>query len=208
MSVDMGRAWLSTWAAALEAYRGPIGNFFDLVGYFVKSLILIPHLVVLAVLVLLAHLLQYILWIFVLFGGQYPDWAYTFVGGTLRWYVRLATYLYGLSDSYPPFSFDPGLPGHADVMWEVSGSANRLWAIPVLGIGVKSIILIPHIIILYALGIVTGVLQLATWIPVLFTGQYPDWGISLIGGYIRWFTRVTAYFLGLTDRYPPFQLGA
>lgn len=51
---------------------------------------------------------------------------------------------------------------------------NRFWAIPVLGIAVKLILLIPHIIILSVLAHVTALLFLVTWIPVLFGGRYPS----------------------------------
>src|SRR5437588_693851 len=85
-------------------------------------------------------------------------------------------------------------------------SSSRFWAIPIIGAFVKGIILIPHLIILYVLGIVVGVSHLVIWIPVLFTGQYPDWAFPLVSGIILWGTRVYAYFLGLTDRYPPFSL--
>ncbi len=84
---------------------------------------------------------------------------------------------------------------------------NRFWAIPILGIAVKLIILIPHMIIVYVLGIVVTVLALVTWIPVLFGGHYPSWGYEIVGGSFRYSTRVNAYLFGLTDQYPPFRLG-
>ena len=93
------------------------------------------------------------------------------------------------------------------VEFTVPAEHNRLWAVPVLGIVVKLIILIPHLILLYVLGIVATVLALVTWIPVLFGGHYPSWGYEIIGGYLRWNTRATAYLFGLTDQYPPFRLG-
>src|SRR5437588_788540 len=83
-------------------------------------------------------------------------------------------------------------------------SVNRLWAVPVLGIFVKWIILIPHFIILYVLGIVVGICQLVIWIPVLFAGAYPGWAYPLVSGYVLWQMRVYGYLLGLTDSYPPF----
>ena len=49
-------------------------------------------------------------------------------------------------------------------------------------------------------------LQLGFWISVLFVGKYPELGYQLVGGTIRWQTRVAAYFFGLPDAYPPFSL--
>ena len=62
------------------------------------------------------------------------------------------------------------------VEFTVPEEHNRFWAIPVLGIVVKIILLIPHLIILSILGQVAGLLFLITWIPVLFGGRYPSWG--------------------------------
>ena len=93
------------------------------------------------------------------------------------------------------------------VEFTVPEEHNRLWAIPVLGIAVKLIILIPHLLILAVLGAVVELLALVTWIPVLFGGHYPSWGYEVVGGTLRWNANVEAYLAGLTDRYPPFRLG-
>src|SRR5436189_50979 len=84
-------------------------------------------------------------------------------------------------------------------------TSNRLWAFPLLGIVIKYIILIPHFIVLYALFIVTALAHLVIWIPVLLSGQYPNWSFQLNGGFTLWSARIYAYIMGLTDRYPPFS---
>ena len=86
-------------------------------------------------------------------------------------------------------------------------SGSRLFAIPLLGFVLRTVLLIPHIVALYAVGAVVGILQIGLWVPVLLGGSYPDVGHSFVGGYLRWSTRVSAYFFGLTDAYPPFSLG-
>jgi hypothetical protein len=65
--------------------------------------LLIPHLFVLALLGFAVALTQFFLWVPVLFGGVYPKWGYAFVGGYLRWSLRVMAYFYGLTDRYPPF---------------------------------------------------------------------------------------------------------
>jgi hypothetical protein len=42
----------------------------------------------------------------VLFGGKYPVWGYSLVGGYLRWSVRVQAFFYGLTDAYPPFTME------------------------------------------------------------------------------------------------------
>src|SRR5258708_24794259 len=84
-------------------------------------------------------------------------------------------------------------------------SSSRFWAIPIIGIFVKYIILIPHFIVLYVLGIVVGICQLVIWIPALFTREYPQGAFQLVSGYTLFTIRVYAYLLRLIDAYPPFS---
>jgi hypothetical protein len=172
-----------------------------LIGILVKAIILIPHLIILYVLGIVLGITQLVIWVWVLFGGRYPDWAFGLNGGYIRWFVRLETFGFGLSDSYPVFSMDA--PG--DLLIERPASSSRFYAIPIVGFLVKYIILIPHFIVLYALNIAVAACQLVIWIWVLFGGIYPDWAFTLVGGTITWTARVFAYFLGLTDSYPPFS---
>lgn len=71
---------------------------------------------------------------------------------------------------------------------------------------VKSLLLIPHIIVLFILTIAYGVtLYIAHW-AVLFTGRYPKGLFDFNVGVLRWSTRASVYLTGLTYKYPPFSL--
>jgi hypothetical protein len=70
----------------------------------------------------------------------------------------------------------------------------------------RALMVIPHAIILWALGIATGVIAFIAWWAILFTGKYPKWAFAFIAGYVRWYTRVSGYYLLLTDKYPPFSI--
>src|SRR5947209_1307193 len=107
----------------------------------VKLIILIPHLIILYVLGIVVGLSQLVIWIPVLFTGHYPDWGFSLTAGYVRWLIRLQAYIYGLNDAYPAFSMDA--PG--DVYIERPATSSRFWAIPIIGILVKYIILIPHL---------------------------------------------------------------
>jgi hypothetical protein len=180
-----------------------------LLGFLAKTIMLVPHIVLLSLLGAAAGLSQLVLWAPVLVKGQYPAWGEKLIGGTLRWSARVQAYHFGLTDQYPPFSFgsndDPSYP--VQVSFEAPTVRGRFWAVPVVGLLAKLVMLVPHIVIVYALGIVALLLNLITWAPVLLKGQYPEWGYSLVGGYLRWYTRVSAFLFGLNDQYPPFQLG-
>jgi hypothetical protein len=84
--------------------------------------------------------------------------------------------------------------------------SSRFWAVPLVGFLVKAIILIPHFIVIYVLGLVVALAQLVIWIPVLFTGRYPKALYDFVLGMNRWVFRVAAYAFLMTDAYPPFRL--
>jgi hypothetical protein len=84
---------------------------------------------------------------------------------------------------------------------------SRFYAFPILGYLARIVLLLPHVVLTAILGLLVGLLQLVLWLPVLVTGRYPRWGYAVVGGYLRWNTRMQAFFLGLTDQYPPFRLG-
>lgn len=194
----------------------PIGVSFDrdqmlsrawgipFLGILVRSLLAIPHWIVLAFFGMLVGLLQFVTWIPVLFGGRYPRWGYDLVGGYARWMVRVVAYVLLLAAPYPPFSTTAPYP--VDVTFDRDQVLSRAWGIPFFGILGRSILAIPHWIILYVLGIVVGLLNFITWVPVLMGGRYPQWGYDLVGGYYRYSVRVTCWVVLMAGPYPPFRL--
>jgi hypothetical protein len=70
----------------------------------------------------------------------------------------------------------------------------------------RLIMVIPHAIVLYALGIAADVVLVISWFAALFTGRVPAGLADFLVGYLRWNGRVTAYIWLLTDAYPPFAL--
>ena len=69
----------------------------------------------------------------------------------------------------------------------------------------RLLLAIPHLIILYVLGIVMSVLVLVAWIVILITGRHPQGIHSTLSQIMRWNTRVNGYMYLLTDEYPPFN---
>lgn len=64
---------------------------------------------------------------------------------------------------------------------------------------------IPHWIILWFYGIAFGIMTFIAFWVILFTGKYPKGMYEFNVGYIRWYTRVTAYLSLMRDEYPPFS---
>jgi hypothetical protein len=71
---------------------------------------------------------------------------------------------------------------------------------------VRLLLVIPHIIVLWALAIAAYVIVVIGWFGALFTGQLPGFAADFLAGFVRWQTRVLGYAILLTDVYPPFSL--
>ncbi|TMB66074.1 MAG: DUF4389 domain-containing protein [Chloroflexi bacterium] len=67
---------------------------------------------------------------------------------------------------------------------------------------------IPHLLILALLTLSLVVVVPIGWIAILFTGHFPRGVHQYVAGVLRWWTRVQAYMLSLTDEFPPFNLSA
>ena len=74
------------------------------VGRFIA---LIPVLFVLYFFRIAAFVVAWVLQFVVVFTGEYPEGAHTFVAGYLRLELRAEAWLYGLTDKYPGFSIQP-----------------------------------------------------------------------------------------------------
>jgi len=83
--------------------------------------------------------------------------------------------------------------------------SSRGWAVLTILL-IKFIALIPHLVILVFLGIAQAVVTLIAQVVVAIKGEYPEGMFRFVEGVLRWNTRVTAFALSLTDRYPPFTL--
>lgn len=85
-------------------------------------------------------------------------------------------------------------------------SSRLLAALALLLFLPKVILLVPHILVMWFLGIAAFVVMIAGYFAVLFTGRYPRGLFEFLLGNIRWQTRINAWAYGLTDVYPPFKL--
>ena len=171
---------------------------------FIKLLIGIPHLIVLAVYGFVAAIMAWFAQWAVLFTGRYPAGLHDFVLGFLRWSWRLTAWYVGLTDRYPPFSGASGdHPASADCA--LPESSSRLLAliriVPFIGI-----LVIPHVIVLTVLSFVFALFVLLAQVATIFTGRFPRGLASFSIGVNRWSHRVECYTTGLVDGYPPFRM--
>jgi hypothetical protein len=174
------------------------------VGLIIRSFLVIPQLVVLFLLAFVMSFVLLINWIPILIAGRQAGFAYSIIGGYLRLSTRVAGYVLLLTGRYPPFG--PGGNHPIEVRFDQSERQHRLWGVPIVGLWIRWLLLIPHWIVLALLSIVVGFLILVSWVPVLFRGHQAGVIIQWVGGLYRWAIRVSAYAFLLTGRYPPFRL--
>jgi hypothetical protein len=177
-----------------------------IIGQMVRGVLLIPHFIVLFLIAIVVALMLLVTWIPVLLLGRFPGWGYRWVGGLMGWSTRVQAYYQLLTPKYPPFSLS-GEEHPVSVRFDEGVRINRLWGIPLLGILVRGILLIPHFIVLMFLSFLVSILVIFMWAPVLFLGRQADLMYTIVGGSTRWGFRVAAYLLLMVDRYPPFSLG-
>jgi hypothetical protein len=94
-----------------------------------------------------------------------------------------------------------GSPDEILVAFAEPAHQNRLTVL------VRIILAIPHLVVLWALGIAAEIVVIICWFAALFLGRLPEGLAGFLTGYLRWLVRVQAYLFLLTDRYPPFELG-
>ena len=72
--------------------------------FFVKWILLIPHIIILILLGIAQGIVIYIGYCAVLITGRYPRGLFNFGVGVQRWGLRTTAWMNGWADSYPPFS--------------------------------------------------------------------------------------------------------
>ena len=172
--------------------------------FWLKGLLLLPHVLCLLALSILSFIAFYVAYVVVLVTGSYPRGLFAFTVGVQRWSTRTDSWMNGLTDRYPPFTFD-SVDYPVRLGADYTEASSRLLAL--LGVVfVKGLLLLPHVVILYLLGLVSfAVVYIGYW-AVLVTGRYPRGLFDLVVGVQRWSYRTNAWLIGWTDRYPPFSL--
>lgn len=172
----------------------------------VHWLLAIPHLAVLQALQSVAQVLAVISWFAILFTGRLPAGVASFQAMYVRYWLRTMTFVGFLREEYPPFTFTTAVaePGddprvRVDVVPQVE-DRNRVTTF------FRLILAIPHLVVLAVLAVVTVIVGLIAVFAVLFTGRWPTGLRAFVVGVGRWWLRVEAYLLLLTDQYPPFTI--
>lgn len=71
----------------------------------------------------------------------------------------------------------------------------------------RLVLSIPHLIVLFAWGILFYALGFVSWLIAIFAGRLPDGIHDLQGRFVRYQNRVNAYLCLTADPFPPFGAG-
>jgi hypothetical protein len=103
-----------------------------------------------------------------------------------------------------PAASSNGYPVHFTVT--EARELNRWWGVPFFGNLVRWFLAIPHLVVLWALGIVTNIWFFLGWIPILINGRVPAIAVKLLTEYIHRGARVAGYVAFLMPGgYPPLE---
>jgi len=163
----------------------------------------LPHAFMMMFCQIWAGILSFIAWWVVLFTGKYPQSFFEYQVKMIRWSVRLSARSMNLADGYPAF-FPSGTDDKTsfDVDYPETLSRGLLLLRMFFGL---FYILLPHGFVLIFRMIGAAFMRFLAWWAILFTGEYPKGWHDFQVGTLRWGIRVNAYYMFMTDTYPPFS---
>ena len=177
---------------------------FPFIGFIVKVLLILPIAVLLIFIEILYGVLMVITPFVILFTGRYWDFAYKYTLVYIRIFTKINLYIFGLTDTYPGFSFDEN--GIFTLRIDKPIKPSKFLAFPLLGYLIRILLLIPFII--YADILRTGAFTavLFGWFAVLITGRYPESLYEFIKDYLRVWNAIAIYSSYISDTYPSFHI--
>jgi hypothetical protein len=167
---------------------------------FFRYIVAIPWLIVAYIYGIVAEIAAIIAWFAIVFTGKYPGGIYNFNAGYLRMSSRTNSFLYLLTDQWPPFGGE-----------EAPDYSIRIGVPPPLGqysrlkTGLRLIIGIPVMLLAIVQAIILYVVAIIAWFAILFTGKLGEGLFNPMRSAMAYLTRTTGYFLLITEDYPPFS---
>lgn len=177
---------------------------FPILGFCIKLVISIPVFIV----AICYSLVWFVLWtinsFIILFTGDYWEQSYTFSLGFMRYYIKIYMYLLGLSNTYPGFSMDKN--SEFDITIAKPSKPNRILAIPIIGLLIRLIALIPFTIFQRVMQNGMYLSLLIAWYPILTEQKFPQSLFEFERDAIHVMFRKFSFICGLSDSYPSFHI--
>jgi hypothetical protein len=183
----------STYSAPHVARHSRLTTFF-------RSILAIPHWIVLALYGFVAYFAIIIAWFAIVITGRYPAGLYAFNAGFLRYSSRVTAYLFLLADPYPPFGGGEESPYPVELaIGPPKASYSRLSAFfrifPLIVVG----------IIQWFLLVVLYVAVFVAWLVIVVTGRLPEGLHNAIAFCTSYVARSSVYGCLLSESFPSFD---
>jgi hypothetical protein len=163
---------------------------------FFRSLLAIPHLIVLMLWSIVAEIAIFIAWFAALITGRVPAGLHNFIASWLRYATHVYAYVFILADPYPPFSGSQEYPVDLQI---APAAPQARWKT-----FFRIILAIPALIIAGVLRYLGLAVAVIGWFAALFLGRMPK-GLRDTGAWtLRVDQQTYAYTSLLTDQYPQF----
>lgn len=149
-----------------------------------------------------AYVCVVIAWFAIVFTGRYPQGLYDFVAKALRFLTRVNAFYYLLTDAFPSFGGedDPNYPVRLVLPPPLERYSR--WKT-----GLRLIIGIPVMIVAYLMGLLLSVVGLLSWIVIVVIGKDPRGLFDVMQLGLAYTARANAYFMLVTEDYPPLSDG-
>jgi hypothetical protein len=180
------------------AYALPYPGSLSRVRALIRIVLALPYAIVTGVLLWIAWLISFVGWISIVLTATYDRGLWQFVTDALTHQARLLSYVTLLRDEFPPFGDRPYPVEFRITFVQRRSRARALF---------RALLVLPHLCVFYVLTVPWQAAVAIAWFTILCTGRYPRGIWLLVEGINRWYLRVMAYLMLLTDQYPPFSLG-
>ena len=165
---------------------------------FFRLILAIPWLIVGYIYQIAASVTVLIAWFALVILGRYPQWAYDFNSGVLRYLTRYYAWVYLQTDEFPPFGIgpDPTYPVRLGVAQRAE-KQSRLKAL------FRIVLIIPLIFLQYAINFIHLGAAFVAWLTIVFRGYQPAGIHNALAFANAWQARAFGYIMLLRDEYPP-----
>lgn len=165
---------------------------------FFRYIVAIPWLIVAYAYQIAALVVVLIAWFALVFTGRYPQGMYNFVGGVLRFSMRVNGFVSLQTDEWPSFGLkdDPAYP----VRVHFAPPAAKQSRVSVF---FRIVLLVPLMLMSYLVSLLLGAVTMVSWVTIVFRGYQPAAIHNGLAWALSWTTRVTAYSWLMRDEYPP-----
>lgn len=171
---------------------------------FAKTLLLIPHIFLLAAYFIMVHFVVWLGYWYILIQGGKPFWVENLEIIFLEWASRVFAWFTSTTDVFPTLGTDENHPAQVTVVEAPEPQSPWLAVAGILLI--RPLMALPHLFILGWLTLGTLAAAWLGYLMILINGNLPLALHFYFVGFHRWWARTWAWIAALTDEYPPFTL--